>query len=168
MRVADYVTLRQMVLLPRHCGSSVAMTTPLVVRPPLLLRCPPLTPPPRDDIATAVITASSSSPTCSHSLEQRQEAGGALFRSGSNGTKATHNDKNQSRGVSLFGVFLVSRPNFAERSILHFERAKICRTGKCSTEWEAFRNGLSELDNVAPFLRIVTSRDSLVVVYIFT
>jgi hypothetical protein len=49
----------------------------------------------------------------------------------------------------LFGVILFSRPNFAEHSVLHFERVKICRTGKCSAEWEAFRN-LSELDNVAP------------------
>ena len=70
MRVADYVTSRRMVLLPGHGGSSVAMMTPLVVRPPLLLRRPMPTPP-RYDIATAIVTASSSSPTRSHHTVQR-------------------------------------------------------------------------------------------------
>ena len=70
MRVADYLTSRRMVLLPCHRGSSVAITTPLVIRPPLLLRCP-LPNPPRDDIATAVVTASSTSPTRSHHTVQR-------------------------------------------------------------------------------------------------
>jgi hypothetical protein len=50
----------------------------------------------------------------------------------------------------MFGVFLFSYPNFAEHSVLHFERAIIFRTGKCSAEQESFQNSLSKLDNVAP------------------
>jgi hypothetical protein len=87
-------------------------------------------------------------------LEQRREEGGPLFHSGSNVMKATHNDKIFSLRVFLFGVFLFSRPNFAERSVLHFERAKIRRTGKCSAEREVFWNGLSELDNVGPMPQV--------------
>jgi hypothetical protein len=47
------------------------------------------------------------------------------------------------------GLFFPAQ-NFAERPVFRFERAKICRTGKCSAEREALRSTLFEFDNLDP------------------
>ena len=86
--------------------------------------------------------------------------GGDLFHSGSNGTNEGYYTMTKYYSLSfLFGVFHFSRPNFAEHYVLHFKRTNICRTGKCSAEREAFRNGLSELDNVAPKTTLIKTRN---------
>ena len=56
-----------------------------------------------------------------------------------------HNDKIFRSRSSFFPA-----QNIAERPVLHFERAKIRRTGKCSAEREALRNTLFGFDNLDP------------------
>jgi hypothetical protein len=47
------------------------------------------------------------------------------------------------------GLFFPAQ-NLAERPVLHFERAKIRRTGKCSADLEELRSTLFKFDNLDP------------------